>query len=96
VVDHCNLDGPDSNFHAAQFQNFIGQRKKGNLTVSTRISLMLILFALVAFVAWAAALPGTPFLSLTPRATAIGGWAVVILALVMYKVADLLDVVLKG
>jgi amino acid transporter len=76
--------------------NFIGQRKKGNLTVSTRISLVLILFALVAFVAWAAALPGTPFLSLTPRATAIGGWAVVILALVMYKVADLLDVVLKG
>ena len=57
---------------------------------------MLLLFAPVAFVAWTAALPGTPFLSLTPRPTAIGGWAVIILALVMYKVADLKDVVPKG
>jgi amino acid transporter len=76
--------------------NFIGQRKKRNLKVSARISLVLLLFALVAFIAWAAALPGTPFLSLTPRATAIGGWTVVILAVVMYQVADLLDVVPKG
>jgi hypothetical protein len=60
-----------------------------------KITSVLLIFAMVAFIAWAAALPGTPFLAFTARATAIGGWAVVILAIIMYKVADLLDVVPK-
>lgn len=76
--------------------NYLGQRKHSDAKLSLWISFVLLMFAMVAFVAWAAALPGTPFLSFTPRATAIGGWAVVILAILMYRAADLLDVVPKN
>lgn len=61
---------------------------------SLYICAVLLFLALAAFVAWASALPGTPFLAFTPYATVIGGWLVLILAS-MYKVADLLDVVPK-
>ena len=58
-----------------------------------RLWLILVAFAIVAFVAWTAALPATPFLDFTPRATVIAGVAVLILAVLMYRVADLLDIV---
>lgn len=62
---------------------------------SPRTGVILLAFAIVAFVAWVAALPGTPFLSFSARATAIGGWSVVILSLIMYRVAHRLDIVPK-
>jgi hypothetical protein len=81
--------------------NYLQQRKHAGTDQGARLkslrrtSVIVTLFAIVAFVAWAAALPGTPFLSVTPRATAYGGFCVVILALIMYRLADLLDVVPK-
>jgi len=53
------------------------------------------IFAAVAFIVWSMALPGTPFASLFPRATTIGGVAVIIVTSFMYKLADLLDLVPK-
>jgi hypothetical protein len=75
--------------------NYIQQRSHSDDFPSVRIAFILLFFGLVAFIAWAAAMPGTPFLSLTPIATAIGGWAVLILAGIMHKVADILGVVPK-
>ena len=54
--------------------------------------LTLLAFAVVAFAAWAAAMPDTPFLTFGANATAVGGWAVIGLAVIMYKVAELVDV----
>jgi hypothetical protein len=72
------------------------QAKAGQSTpTSKRDTAILMLFAAVAFVAWAMALPGTPFLSLNARATAIGGASVIIITLIIYKIADLLDLVPK-
>jgi hypothetical protein len=75
--------------------NYLQQKMHSGDAPSPRIALILLFFGLVAFVAWAAALPGTPFLSLSPIATAVGGWAVLILAGIMYKVADILGIVPK-
>jgi quinol-cytochrome oxidoreductase complex cytochrome b subunit len=75
--------------------NYFDQKKRNKPTPGPRIVAVLVVLALVAFVAWAGAMPGTPFLVFTPYATEIGGWAVVILALIMYKLADLLDIVPK-
>jgi hypothetical protein len=75
--------------------NYMQQRSPSDDAPSARIALIILFFGLVAFIAWAAALPGTPFLSLTPIATAVGGWAVLILAGIMYKVADILEIVPK-
>jgi amino acid transporter len=73
--------------------NYVQQKKHTGADVDVRIMSILLIFAITAFIAWAAAMPGTPFLSVTPRATAVGGWAVVILAIVMHRVAELLDVI---
>jgi hypothetical protein len=54
---------------------------------------ILFVFALLAFVVWAAALPGTPFLSISQHATAIGGACVIVVTGIMYKIADVLDLV---
>jgi hypothetical protein len=78
---------------------YLSQQKTGNTGKPPFTSwLVLVSFALIAFVAWAASLPNTPFLEftpegVTPQATTVAGWAVVILAGIMYKVAALLNVV---
>jgi hypothetical protein len=75
--------------------NYLGHKKRADATLTVKITIVLLVFAMIAFVAWAAALPGTPFLTFSARATAFGGWAVIILAVIMYRVADLLDIVPK-
>jgi len=68
-------------------------RKKRQAPIANRkTNAVLFIFAGAAFTAWAAALPDTPFLSFSSRASQIGGWAVILLAAFMYKVAELLDV----
>lgn len=73
--------------------NYLIQRKQSQGGLGLWPSLVLFGFAIVAFVAWTAALPSTPFLSIFPDATTIGGWAVIILAVIMYKVAELMGIV---
>jgi hypothetical protein len=76
--------------------SYLDHKKHSEAKLSGRITLILLLFAVIAFVAWAAALPGTPFQAFSERATAIGGWAVAILAVVLYKAADALGIVPKA
>jgi len=71
------------------------QAKEKQSTPKRADTFLLMIFAAVAFIAWSMALPGTPFASLFPRATTIGGVAVIIVTSFMYKVADLLDLVPK-
>ena len=52
----------------------------------------LLLLTLTAFVAWACALPATPFLDWWSDATVLGGAAVIVLAPFYPKVAELLDI----
>ena len=73
--------------------NYAIQKKRSVQTPKLWISLVLFVFAAVAFVAWAAALPDTPFLTFSPQATEYGGYTVMILAVVMYKAAEVLGVV---
>lgn len=75
--------------------NYLIQKKRADTPLGPRASFILFIFAVAAFVAWAAALPSTPFLSLSEYATNIGGWSVIILAAVMYKAAEFLDIVPK-
>jgi hypothetical protein len=70
--------------------------QKTTLPPNTQHTGILLVLAAVAFVAWAMALPGTPFLSITAHATAIGGASVIILTTIMYKIADLFDLVPKS
>jgi hypothetical protein len=80
--------------------NYLGKKKSASpsetVTLPKKTTAVLFFFALVAFTAWAAALPATPFLSINRHATAAGGWSVLILTGIMYKVADLLDAVPKS
>jgi hypothetical protein len=76
------------------FLSYLEQLKYGGEVKHTTI-LIVFAFAAIAFVAWAAALPGTPFLAITPNATRIGGFSVVILAAVMYKTANLIGIAPK-
>jgi hypothetical protein len=76
--------------------NYLDHKKRSAATLSVKITLALLIFALVAFVAWAAALPGTPFLALHAHATAFGGFAIVILAVFLPQIAGLLGIVPKG
>lgn len=55
--------------------------------------LLLALFAEVAFVFWAAAFPESPFLSITPIATKIAAFGMVILAAVMPSIASICGLV---
>ena len=79
--------------------NWLREKKhaaQDTTVLPTKSVIVLIVLGEVAFTAWAAALPGTPFLSLTEYAMKVGGLSVVILAAVLYYAADLLDVVPKG
>jgi|SRR5215471_13713778 hypothetical protein len=72
------------------------QKKKHKLPIpKLGVLLLLVAFAAVAFVAWAAAMPATPFLSLNSYATQIGGFIVVPLAFVMWGLADIFDALPK-
>jgi hypothetical protein len=77
--------------------NYLIQRKQaGKESLTTSTWLILLAFAVVAFVAWSAAIPDTPFLYFSERATVIAGFVVLILAAVMYKAADLFGIVPKS
>ena len=67
------------------------RRKDGLPTPKLFINLVLLILALVAFIVWVAALPGTPFTVYSPNVTVFGGGAVIVLAILMYPIAKLLD-----
>jgi len=71
------------------------KKRNPNTKLTRRVGIILAILGVVAFVAWAAAMPGTPFLSLHPNATAAGGVSVMILAAFMYKIAEVFDLVPK-
>jgi len=71
------------------------QRK--NLPVpSRRAFVLLLVLAVVAFVAWGAALPDTPFQVFTADATRFGGAAVIILGYLIPSIADAFDLTPLG
>jgi hypothetical protein len=76
------------------------QQKDASSAVTKRQLVRLIVILVVlggtSFVAYASALPGSPFLEINDQATRVGGIAVILLAGLMYKLADLLDVVPKA
>lgn len=59
--------------------------------LSPRRVLLVMAFSMVAFVAWAAALPASPFLDWWSDATIVGGAAVLLLAAGLPKLAELAD-----
>ena len=63
---------------------------KRSLTWKSLITLSII--GTVAFVAWAASLPGTPFLAVTSYANKCGAVAVLLLAAILPRLATLLGV----
>jgi hypothetical protein len=71
------------------------KKQKAEARSNSRIAVLLMLFALVAFTAWACALPETPFLVFTPLAVKIGAVAVLVLAALMNPLADLLGILPK-
>ena len=68
-------------------------QKRKNQAPGVRVLVILILFGLFAFVAWASALPSTPFLQFTDKATEIGGAFVIGAALFLYRFAEALGIV---
>jgi hypothetical protein len=77
--------------------NYLIQKKQAGKEPPDRSTWAILLaFAVVAFVAWSAALPETPFLYFSPRATVIAGFAVLILAAVMHRAADLFGIIPKA
>ena len=66
-----------------------GQRPPG--IAAWRLAVLLTI-CLVAFVAWACALPATPFLDWWSDATLVGGGAVLVLAAALPKIAELVGV----
>jgi hypothetical protein len=65
-------------------------QKKGLPAPGGRIFGLLLAMAVVAFCAWASAMPNTPFLEFGDRATLVGGFVVLILSLLMPRIAVLL------
>ncbi|MEO5874388.1 MAG: hypothetical protein ABIS86_06065 [Streptosporangiaceae bacterium] len=57
---------------------------------SLRVVLLLLVFAMLAFTAWAMAMPDNPFLDLTDQALKFGGGAVIVLGILMPRAADVL------
>ena len=73
---------------------YLAKKRKKEPTPTRPVLLILLACAVVAFAAWACALPGTPFQQVFGgRATQIGGAAVIVLALVLYSVAEELNAV---
>jgi hypothetical protein len=69
------------------------QRTDGDAQRRVVDYLLLALFAEIAFVCWAAAFPGSPFLSLIPSATKIAAFGMIVLAAVMPPIAAICDLV---
>lgn len=68
------------------------RRQQGDAPkITTRQLWLCSLLAMLAFIAWAMALPSTPFVSWFANATKFGGGAVVVLALLLPKIGELLD-----
>lgn len=68
---------------------YIGRCRRHGAAVSLKKALVLSSFAMVSLVAWAAALPATPFLAISPYATRIGGAAVIFIAPLLSQLAEL-------
>lgn len=71
--------------------------KRKNLPVpGARAFVLLLILAIVAFVAWGAALPSTPFEVFHADATRFGGALVIILGYAIPKIADAFDLTPLG
>jgi hypothetical protein len=57
---------------------------------SPRVVILLLVFAMLAFVAWAMAMPDNPFLSLNDQALKVGGGSIIVLGILMPRVANVL------
>lgn len=57
---------------------------------SLRVMILMLVFALVGFVAWTMAMPGTPFEQITDQALKIGGGAIIVLGVLMPRAAEVL------
>jgi threonine/homoserine efflux transporter RhtA len=78
---------------AFMWVSYLIQKKQADKENPTpRRWFILLVFAWVAFIAWSAALPSTPFLDIDPRATVIAGVAVLALSSLMSKLARALDI----
>jgi hypothetical protein len=55
-----------------------------------RVVILLLVFAMVAFTAWAMAMPDNPFLSLNDQALKVGGGSIIVLGILMPRVANVL------
>jgi hypothetical protein len=73
---------------------YLAKKKKKEPVPTPPVVITLLVCALLAFAAWACALPDTPFQQvLGDNATRYGGGAVIVLAAVLYKIAELFDAV---
>jgi hypothetical protein len=73
---------------------YLAKKKKREPIPTVPVLLTLLVCALIAFAAWACALPDTPFQQVFgDSATRYGGGAVIVLAAVLYKIAELFDAV---
>jgi hypothetical protein len=67
-------------------------KKRGLPAPGGRATLIIILLAAIAFCAWAAALPDNPLVACWADATRYGGGAVIVLAVLLPRVAELFDI----
>ena len=52
--------------------------------------ILLLVFAMLAFTAWAMAMPDNPFLALNDQALKVGGGSIIVLGILMPRVANVL------
>lgn len=73
---------------------YLAKKKKNEPVPTLTVLITLLVCALIAFAAWACALPDTPFHQLFgDDATRYGGGAVIVLAAVLYQIAEYLNAV---
>jgi hypothetical protein len=77
------------------FVNYLIQKQSAD-SAKTKVWIILFIFAVVAFVVWAAAMPATPFLYFGEKVPTVAGFVVPILAALMTKIAKALGVVPKA
>jgi hypothetical protein len=72
------------------------EKRKSGIWPGWTAGFLLVIFGLLSFTAWAASLPNTPFLLVVSNATQIAALAVIVLASIMYPVAEYFDIVPKA
>lgn len=72
--------------------NQIAKSRAAGAAFDRLLFIILSIFALLAFTAWSAALPGTPFLELSTSATKIGAGGAIILAALLPKAASIVGI----